>query len=65
MGNALKKDDVVTQSIGLDIKDALAAAIERSISVGKPKRSVLDLISKEEWSEMCESDHSILVSDPS
>jgi hypothetical protein len=64
MGNALKKDDVMPQTVGLDIQDALAAAIERSIDVGQPKRSILDLVSKEEWANLCEDEHNILVFDP-
>lgn len=53
MANALLKDDCST-SVGLDIRDALAAAIQRSMDVEPPETSILDYISTSEWKEMDE-----------
>lgn len=61
MGNALQNCEVEETSVGLDVRDALAAAIQRSMDVGCPKSSILDYVSPDDWKTMDETTANINV----
>lgn len=62
MGNAVLKDEVVTEAVQLDVRDALSAALIRAQEVGA-NTDILEMISKHEWQTMNCKDENILVFD--
>lgn len=63
MGNAVLKDEGVTEAVQLDVRDALSAALTRAQQIG-PNTDILDSISKHEWQTMnCQADN-VCVCDP-
>lgn len=64
MGYPLTKSDHESHSVSLDVRDALAAAIERSVEVGSPAKSILDFVTKSDWKSMDERNENVLVFEP-
>ena len=63
MGNAMKKDQLVQETVQLDVRDALSAVLQRAQEV--PERNdVICSVSSEDWKNMDESQDNVLVYDP-
>lgn len=64
MASALRKAPHSEDAVQLDVQEAISAAILRAEAVPAKQRSILDLITKEEWIAMDASSDNILVFDP-
>lgn len=64
MASALRKAPHSEDAVQLDVMDAISAAILRAELVPAKHRSILDMITKEEWVAMDAAAENILVFDP-
>lgn len=64
MASSLMKSTFYEGAVQHDMKDALAAAISRAAEVGCPKKTLVSMISKNDWASMEARTDNILVSDP-
>lgn len=63
MGNAVHKEELMTDTVQLDVRDALAAALLRADEVPSSSK-ILEMVSAEEWKEMDANGENVLVFDP-
>lgn len=65
MASALKKIDACEDaSVGIDLDDAFAAALQRAQSLpARTQASVISMVSREEWQSMDASQDNIMVCD--
>lgn len=63
MGNAVHKEELEAETVQLDVRDALSAALQRAESVA-PSSVVLKMVSSEQWKNMDTLNDNILVFDP-
>lgn len=64
MASAMKKAPLSEDAVQLDVMEAFSAAILRAEAVSANQRSILDMITKEEWVAMDTTSDNILVFDP-